>query len=250
MAKVNVVTALMSRLLGAPLAVTIVVLVSAGPALAGGPYPGGEAGYDISWPQCDQAYPDLVSGDLAVVGVTGGRPFKPNPCLRSEFGWGMLTGRTPGLYINVAFGLTSQGPLRCGADNDRCRAYDYGYLTAQYAYTYAHLNSLGRALDSPVWWLDVETANLWSSDQRLNARVVEGAEDFLRRGRVARVGVYSTPRQWRIIAGRGAPQGVPNWVAGAEGADDVSKCLSPLWDGGQVWLIQYLIGDYDQIRSC
>ena len=219
-------------------------------ALAAGAYPPGQPGYDISWPQCGGDYPRLVSGDLAIVGVTGGRPFTPNPCLREEFAWGALTGRTPSLYVNIAFGLSTSGPQHCSVDNQRCRAYNYGFLAARYAYTYAYANSLGAAVGAPSWWLDVETANTWDDDTQLNSQVVLGALDFFRRLHPGRVGVYSTPRQWSIITGGLRASGVANWIPGARGPNDVIVCLNPLWPGAEVWLIQYLVGEFDQVSSC
>jgi hypothetical protein len=236
--------------MGVALGAGIAVSTYSGPAYAASPYAPGATGYDISWPQCGLPYPELAGGRLAIVGVTGGRPFTPNRCLRSEYLWAAAGGERPSLYVNLAYGVSARGPLHCAADNDRCRSYNYGYLAAQYAYTYAYLNSLGRTAYTPAWWLDVETANSWSSDTGLNAAVVRGAIDYLHTMHGALVGVYSTPDEWQEIAGGLSPPGMPNWVPGAEGPNDVLKCLSPIWPGGQVWLIQWLIGDYDQIRAC
>src|SRR2546421_1598048 len=73
-----------------------------GPAIvhAAGSFSAGRLGYDLSWPQCDGTRPP-TSGGFAVIGVTGGRPFTANPCLRTEFDWGRGSGTTPSAYINL-----------------------------------------------------------------------------------------------------------------------------------------------------
>src|SRR5919204_134258 len=124
------------------------------------------------------------------------------------------------------------GPYAAGAH--ACRAYDYGYLAAQYAYTQANYFSHGDTLiNVSTWWLDVETMNEWNDDEGLNAQVVHGALDFLTTtGKY--VGVYSTPGQWREIAGDYNPgPTIGNWVAGADSTDDADMCGAPLWPGGQ-----------------
>jgi hypothetical protein len=64
-----------------------------------------------------------------------------------------------------------------------------------------------------AWWLDIETANTWSSTVALNSADIRGMVDFFT-GRSVTVGIYSTGFQWNQITG-GLTLGLPNWLAGA-----------------------------------
>jgi hypothetical protein len=220
-------------------------------AEAAGAYAPGGAGYDISYPQCSGGYPGLPQPQFGIVGITGGRPFRINPCLRDQYAWAAADDRTPALYVNLDFGEHPYGLVRCTDDDHTCNAYNYGYNAAQYAFTFAAASTDGGSFrNGTIWWLDVETENRWSDNQALNAAVVHGAIDYLQKVQGVTVGVYSTSHQWGVIAGDYSPANVPNWVAGGNDQDDFGKCARPLWNGGQVWLFQYLIGDFDQNRGC
>jgi hypothetical protein len=209
---------------------------------ASGSVPSGSVGSDISWPQCGTAYPGGYS--FGIIGVTGGTPLTGNPCFGSEFAWAQATGN-PQLYINLAFGRSDNGPLQCAAGDSGCQAYNYGYLSAQWARQYAHDQTGGASDAVGGWWLDVETENTWSDDTDQDSYVIQGALDYLQRTSGRTVGIYSTPRMWLEIAGGFAPPNTANWVAGANGLDDGAKCSTPLWPGGHVWAIQYLNFDID-----
>ena len=224
-------------------------------AVAGSPWPGsaggvGEAraagflGYDLSWPNCSASIP--AAAGFAVVGVTGGLPFKHNPCLRTEFGWARRAGNVA-YYINVdaPIGPTTRrgeaGPAGsgCRASRPLCRAYDYGWNTARDAWTYA-ARTVGVANLAHAWWLDVELGR-WSTDRSINARTVKGALDFLRsKGR--RAGVYSTDYQWGTIAGSYRP-GVDAWYATVVRTKGAAAryCDSRRYafTGGSVRIVQY-----------
>ncbi|MGH7776667.1 MAG: hypothetical protein ACREPI_05755 [Candidatus Dormibacterales bacterium] len=216
---------------------------------ASGEYAPAAAGFDISWPQCGGAYPLLAEGDFAVAGVTGGRPFTANPCLASEFAWASAGGVLPSLYVNLAFGLSANGP--CSAVDPACRPYDYGWSTARSAFLQAWAATSGASLDTRVWWLDVETGNIWSGDRFANSMVVRGAVSFFHSVH-REVGVYSVAPMWRGITGGYAPPGVPNWVAGASDGRDYSRCFMPLWPGASVSMYQYLPpgAQFDGNHSC
>jgi hypothetical protein len=220
-------------------------------AAASGSYSTDRAGYDVSYPQCGQGLPQLPSSQYAIVGINGGRPFRPNACLRDQYQWAASGDRVPSLYVNLEYGSSAYGMVTCAEDDDTCHAYNYGYNSAQYAFTYAAASSDGGSFRSATtWWLDVETENAWSEDTTLNGAVVRGAIDYLQKVQGVTVGIYSTSHQWSVIAADYQPHNVPNWVAGGEDDQDVGKCRRPLWDGGQVWLFQYLVGDFDQNRAC
>jgi len=202
-------------------------------------------GYDISWPQCpDERFPPGAVA-FTIIGLNGGRPFTPNPCFLRQYRWAQRFERHPAVYINVDYPKEGRDePARTGPygtcvegpDFEWCRAYNYGYALARDAV--ARVEGFGLA--PPMWWLDVETGNHWSGEPTYNAQVVRAVIDYFKeRGLPA--GIYSTPRQWRIIAGPYAP-GLPVWTAGASGIEDAKRrCDDPTYAfaGGQVQISQY-----------
>jgi len=68
------------------------------PSAAAHPGDDAEVGYDVSYPQCDDALPDDPA--FAVVGVNGGLATRPNPCLAEQLAWAAerTTGADVGLY--------------------------------------------------------------------------------------------------------------------------------------------------------
>ena len=233
------------------------------------------AGYDISYPQCGGPYP--ASPAFAIVGVNGGRVYDPNPCLAAPDGSAQLTWGGPAveLYANTANPgpeLSSHWPdgqvepRPCdtaslpGADTADC-AYDYGWNAAADSYRIALDASIALGLapagathtpQDAFWWLDVETANSWRSDQALNVAALEGARDYLESMGVAGVGFYSTPRMWSQITGDSdAFSRHPSWVAGAStyrGA--MAACDDEGFTGGPVQYAQYFKQGFDANHRC
>ena len=234
-------------------AAAAIFAMSAVPAAASGDYINGSDGADISWPQCGGALPAVPRETFGIVGINGGSPYTDNDCFRQEWAWAQA-GKAgyPSIYMNLDFGATYNGERKCAASDPGCASYEYGWEAAEYAYTKANYLTGGQSLGPGTWWLDVETMNDWSDQSILNDYVISGAVDYLKTtGR--RVGIYSTPMQFRAIAGSWHPgNDVGNWVAGANSLRDYSMCLSGFWPGAQVWLIQYLNLDLDldQNHSC
>lgn len=238
----------------APVIVLVVALmaVHASRATALSPYPPGSTGYDISFPQCGGPFPAQPYA-FGLVGVTGGRAFTTNPCLRAQYNWAAASGRPPSLYINTKYpsgttiGERDTGPAgTCASTDTRCQAYNYGYKTAQHAVAYAKTQGV---TDVATWWLDVETENTWSADKAMNAVVLGAAIDYLRT-QTASIGIYSTPYQWSIIAGTYAP-GLPVWVAGGKDAAHAQElCTTGLFGGGEVQLVQYVATPFSKNLVC
>lgn len=135
--------------------------------------------------------------------MTGGRAFSQNSCLAAEYTWAAQASAAPTLYMNLnyAVGTTApngtSGPYGANCKrNTACFAQNYGWKAAQAAYTYAS----GQGATVALWWLDIETANSWSSNAALNQATIQGAIDYLR-GVGSAVGIYSTPNMWRTITG-------------------------------------------------
>lgn len=219
-------------------------------ALATGDVASTAHGYDISFPQCAQGAPSL-NQQFGVVGINGGRPFKYNPCLPAEYGWALSGSARPQVYINLEYGELAQGYQTCDGGDHPCLAYNFGYQAAQEAYVTAYRRTLGGSVVASIWWLDVETMNDWNDSTTLNDQVIKGALDYLKQaGRIT--GVYSTPSQYRAIAGGYAPgPAVGNWVVGSDNTDS-ALCAQPLWPGGHVWMFQWInFGqDIDENQAC
>ena len=237
---------------GAAIATLLVTITAAAPVSADGTYPAGSAGYDISWPQCGGPYPGMSYEWYGIVGINDGRPLTENPCLNSELQWAMQNPTFAGLYLNVAYGLSLQGPQPCDQADLPCMAYNYGWVTGQYAYVTALADTGGASEQVTSWWLDVEVGNTWSDRTDLNAAVIQGVLDYLQRTQGIQAGVYSASFMWSQIAGEYAPPGVPNWVAGGNDMFDFATCGRPLWPGAQVSIFQSLTADgmYDVDRGC
>lgn len=177
-------------------------------------------GFDISWPQCRGASAVLppALGPVAIVGVTNGRPFTTNPCLRAEWAWARSRTSSAG-YLNLAAPRTGD-------------PFAYGAATARDAL--ARARSTGVGLHS--LWLDVEIGNHWAADAGANRQVVLGAITALQTQGVS-PGVYSTPLDWRQIT-HGASLTVPIWMAVRDGRKIAAGCASTGFGGRTPDLIQ------------
>lgn len=244
--------------------------LAAPPAATGLP-----VGYDISFPQCGGAFPSAPA--FAIIGVTGGKPFEPHPCLGagshpSQLAWG---GPSAGLYINVANpgpalspfwprGQTTPRecatPTRPGDDTADC-AYDYGWNSAADAYDKAVLayQSLGLvpagAVGTPAavpWWLDVETGNSWRPEAVLNVAAIKGAADYLRAAGAANVGVYSSFGDWQKIVGETNEFAeLPSWLAGPNTQTEAEAACGGLgFTLGGVSLVQFPSQGFDGNVRC
>lgn len=235
----------------------------------------GTVGYDISFPQCGGPFP--AGGAFGIVGVNGGRPFEPNPCLGagslpSELAW---AGATTQLYANTADpgpllsshwpnGQTAPKPCNTpdnpGADTLECH-YDYGWNAAadSYATAVAAYVSLGEASaggtttpTAVAWWLDVETENSWTTDPSRNVAALQGEVDYLRSVGAVQVGFDSTPLAWASITGSTLVfAGLPAWVPGAASLQEAqSLCAGAGFDGGPIQLVQFPLSGFDGDYAC
>lgn len=216
------------------------------PPEPGSPYKATTTGWDISWPQCNHAYPPAGS-PIGIVGVNDGHAFSINPCLAAEAAW---AGPGRSYYINVNAPFANwdsnidnhlyQGPkASCAHQQLPCAFYDYGYnaaISSMADVPYANAPAAG------MWWLDVEDpSGLWATDTTANAALIQGAVDALRQAGHT-VAVYSTSYQWGQIAGSFRP-GVPQWVpTGQAQPPDMPTWCDPAtkgFTGGPIWAVQY-----------
>jgi hypothetical protein len=224
-------------------------------------------GNDISYPQCPTgAEPPPPA--FAIVGVTGGRPYSSNPCLARQFAWALSAtapNQTPvGLYMNTANpgpGVSPNWPVAgtstprtCDGSASLDCAYDYGWLSAQDAYTRAALVVGSPAASQYAWWLDVEAANSWSSDQANNASTLQGVIEYLRSVNISAIGVYATSTDWEALVGApstsGPFGGLLNWRPGPSGPQDAPAWCSRTVTGGRVKFVQFPNGGFDTDFAC
>src|SRR5438067_771159 len=245
--------------LGAVLAGASAVAAQLSAAAAFEAYVSGSNGYDYSYVQCGSSAP---AASFAIVGVNAGYPFTYyNGCLAGEFAAAEGTGNAA-LYINTGYDPTytavdgrhstsecvTQSSAVTGSASQQS-AWAVGCSEAQRDLAYAGSQS---ATPPAAWWLDVETANSWStSDLSLNRYTIKGIIDRLRASTSVPVGIYSTPYQWNSITGGYAAPADANWVA--TGARTVKRarsfCGDPGFTGAPVWLVQYVQG-YDRDFVC
>jgi LysM repeat protein len=222
------------------------------------PFAAASFGYDISSPQCRNAFPSAAHA-FSVIGINNGRTFRANNCFATEYDWAAKTSAlTPSIYMNLSYPLGAtavnaiDGPAgRCGAADESCRAYNYGYNASRYSF-----NLAGRR-NALVWWLDIELSNSWSRKAAMNTRVIQGAIDFFQNQGIT-VGAYSSVTQWSKIAGAGfVPKltrqpSIANWVFGAKNLGEAPSFCSAehAFGGGTVWLVQYPSGRFDGNYVC
>lgn len=232
------------------------------------------AGVDISFPQCMHAsHVDLPTNvPFAVVGVNGGSANNSNPCFSSEYNSAsLLSGRTDQPHVSVY--VNTGNPALAGAwwpssdhtqggtavvnPNGPCQnlagaacAYVYGYSMAQADYRRVR----AAVVRVPgLWWLDVETSNLWQPDVVANAASLSGMVDYFE-SRQLEVGIYSTSYQWNKIAGVTAATsnlaGLLSWLAGTTYFRAPAACeRSALTPKGRVAMVQYVM-HLDNDYSC
>ena len=243
--------------------------------VVGGAAASSDTGYDIGYPQCNGTFP--ANPGFGIVGVNDGLPFSANPCLGtgggpSELQW---AGISAGLYANTANpgpqlsshwpnGQTSPKPCNTsanpGSNTAEC-AYDYGwnaalnsYQDAVNAYIAVGWASAG-ATRTPVanaWWLDVESANSWTTNTAFNVDELSGEADYLKSVGAASVGFYANASDWQTMTGNTSSfAAYPSWVPGASSLSQAqSLCGGPGITGGGISLTQYPSGGFDGDYQC
>ena len=211
------------------------------------PYPAGQSGYDVSYPQCGGGTP---SGSFGIVGVNGGRPFSNNSCLAGEYA--AAPGPTAAsLYINTGYsgaygksitpGCSASSSSVAGTARQQ-QAWAIGCSEAETSTTYAAQQG---ATVLAAWWLDIETANSWSSSNlSLNRYAIQGAVTRLAQSGLP-VGIYSSASMWSTITGGAFTpvSAVADWeIAGG-------SCAAP-FNSSPVWLVQSTTSGFDSDLAC
>jgi hypothetical protein len=233
--------------IAAPLVVSITVIAAMGALAATDPYPTGLVGSDVSYPQCGGT---AATGSFAIVGVNGGRPFTNNSCLGAEYAAAPKS-TAPSLYINTGYAGAYRNNITAGCSalsgsvsgtSRQVQAWGIGCSEAETSMSYATAQG---ATSVAAWWLDVETANSWSSgNQSLNRYAIQGALTRLSRSGQP-VGIYSTASMWTAITGGNfTPSSVAaDWKAAG------GSCSTP-FTSSPVWLVQSTTSGFDSDLAC
>ena len=230
-----------------PLVVSITVIAAMGALAATDPYPTGLVGYDVSYPQCGGT---AAAGSFGIVGVNGGRPFTNNSCLGAEYAAAPKS-TAPSLYINTGYAGAYRNNITTGCSalsgsvsgtSRQVQAWAIGCSETETSMSYA---SAQGATSVAAWWLDVETANSWSSGNlSLNRYAIQGAVTGLAQSGLP-VGIYSTASMWTAITGGNF---TPSSVA-ADWEAVGGSCSTP-FTTSPVWLVQSTTSGFDSDLAC
>jgi hypothetical protein len=236
--------------------VAMLVATHTGAFASVNPYSG--VGYDFSYVQCGAAAPPAQFG---VVGVNAGYPFTYyNNCLTAEYN--AAPAGHASVYVNTGYDpsytaidgrhteqdcASASGQVNGTAAQQAAWAVgcseaerDVGYATSQ------------GAVAPAAWWLDVETANSWStSDLSLNRYTIDGLVTRLRALTSTPIGIYSTSSQWGAITGGYQPAVDATWVATGQRTLKRARsyCGGASFTGAPIWLVQY-VATYDHDSAC
>lgn len=250
---------LLKGLLGLAAAAVLMLVTQVGAAASVDPYASGSGGYDFSYVQCGQPAPAQSFG---VVGVNAGYPFTYySTCLGAEYTAAPAGNRA--LYVNTGYDPaytaidgrhTTQDCANASASvaaaASQQAAWAVGCSEAERDVSYA--TSQGASANPAAWWLDVETANSWSStDLSLNRYEIQGLVAELRVLSSAPVGIYSTSSQWQQITGGYQPAVDGTWLATGQRTLKRARsfCTVPSFTGAPIWLVQY-VSTYDHDYAC
>ena len=156
----------------------------------------------------------LASASFAVVGLTNGPGWFPNPCLAQHVAWakargvwtvGVLDDDLPDGGAALAYG--SDRPVVGRDPGGRLR--NAGYQQAMF--NVASMTDRGAAV--PFVWVDVEPypTHPWSRDVLANRQVVRGVVRAYQDQGYG-VGFYSYDNGWRAVVGSWRKPGFPTWV--------------------------------------
>ena len=206
---------------------------------------------DLSWPNCSNI-PDQFSKS-AVIGVTGGLDFHPNPCAGQE----TAVAASYAIYTNTGdpgFPRIKQlgtAPLACHGLELTCYSFNYGYAAGRYA----RMQAQYAGLHATMWWLDVESINSWTNSVAANRADIEGTAlgiiGFGHNLFTTDIGIYSATNQWHAIVGNWRPGSVL-WLGTGDLSLNAAKsaCTMPRITGGPIVLTQYTLSNLDYDYVC
>ena len=220
------------------------------------PAPGATAyGNDISWPQCPKrgggnGLPGpMTSASFAVLGLTDGGSFRPNPCLARQVASVKTRHLWAGAYAISTYPTNAELTRYGGTGTMTERLERVGAAQASF-----NLGTMARVgLRPPMVWVDVEprTKSPWSANADNNNAVIDGVIAGYGASGV-RAGIYSYKKAWKAITGARFMPGVPTWVpVGHTGrAVAAATCDKASYAGSKPWLTQWTDGVRDYDLTC
>jgi hypothetical protein len=226
-----------------------------------------QTGGDVSWPNCPKGMGilsrrspgnpmPLSSATFAVVGLTNGPAWYPNPCLAAQVGWARAQGVWTSAYSMTTFPTAAQraayggsGPWSAATRSGRLR--NAGYQQA--LFNVASMRATGLAV--PFVWVDVEPypTRPWPHDVLANRQVVRGVVRAYRDNGYG-VGFYSYANGWRSVVGAWRKPAYPTWVpvgpVSHGRARAAAQCRRPSFSGGPVYLAQWVADARDRDVTC
>ncbi len=225
-------------------------------------------GGDLSWPNCNRR-PDgrralglplpTKKSKFWVIGLTYGRGFTRNPCLRQHVAAAARRGVLASAYTLVTFPGSAElrahrgeGPFGTRTRNDELS--NVGYAQMIHA-----LDAMKSAkFDSPFVWVDIEPRRTprWTSSTSRNRAVIRGALRAAK-DRGIGVGIYTYANAWRQIAGS-MKVDVPLWAPGHSHARTFGarmratkrSCAGSGFTGGPLVLTQWVWRNRDYNVTC
>jgi hypothetical protein len=210
----------------------------------------------MSFPQCSSlaslTSTSIPTGQFAIIGIDGGRPFNTNGCTKGE--WAAALNAKPSsisIYINTGYSGAYAHDItkNCSSDatpypakSKLAQAWEIGCSEADFALSTAATDVVNPNANSTVgggmWWADVETGNSWSHNTSLNQATIQGVVTELAaptngdsyEGGLP-VGIYSNKTFWNKITGNSswAPtSSTPQWYAGST-CTPFEGVSSPVW---------------------
>jgi hypothetical protein len=224
-------------------------------------------GGDISWPNCPKGMgiPSRLSegqplpgasASFAVIGLTNGPGFTPNPCLAAQVAWASSRGLWTSAYAMTTF-PTALELAAYGVSGPWSAIDSIGQLrNAGYAQALVNVAAMSATgLHVPFVWVDVEPYAVapWSRSIADNRDVVRGVvRGYQDSG--YRVGFYSYDGGWRAVVGAWRKPAYPAWLPVGHSTNGLAvasaRCASASFSGGEVLLAQWVDASRDQDVTC
>jgi hypothetical protein len=198
----------------------------------------------------------VSTAEFAVIGLTNGPGFTPNPCLAAQVAWANGLGLWTSAYAMTTF-PTALERATYGATGPWSPTTTIGQLrNAGYAQAMVNVTAMSTTgLTVPFVWVDVEPYAVapWSHSIAANRDVVRGVvRGYQDSG--YQVGFYSYDRGWLAVVGAWRKPAYPAWLPVGHVSNGLAvasaRCTSASFSGGEVLLAQWVEANRDRDVTC